>query len=112
MLINNKNNPDNHVKFVLYTGKYPNLCRGTLTLEIDGEIVHFSNSYIHSQYYDGFWRTGGESGFKKDYSDAYVTTGEWIIDVDMLPDKYKKYAAEIDEVFNANVEYGCCGGCL
>ena len=27
-----------------------------------------------------------------------------------LPNKYKKYATEIDRVFNANVEHGCCGG--
>ena len=34
MLINsNKEN----VKFISYTGKYPNLCCGDLTLEIDGE---------------------------------------------------------------------------
>ena len=26
-----------HVKFISYTGKYPNLCSGIITLEIDGE---------------------------------------------------------------------------
>ena len=26
-----------HVKFISYTGKYPNLCGGILTLEIDGK---------------------------------------------------------------------------
>ena len=31
-----------HVKFISYDGKYPNLCRGKLTLEIDGEKVTFS----------------------------------------------------------------------
>jgi hypothetical protein len=55
---------------------------------------------------------GGSCGFMNNYSESFVDQGEWRIDVDRLPDKYKKYAAEIDEVFNANVEYGCCGGCL
>lgn len=30
-----------HIKFVSYTGKYPNLCRRNLTLLIDGETVKF-----------------------------------------------------------------------
>ena len=28
MLINSNNNETNHVKFVSYTGKWPNLCSG------------------------------------------------------------------------------------
>ena len=36
-----------HVEFVNYTGSFPNLCRGVLTLKIDGEIVKFGqNSMI------------------------------------------------------------------
>ena len=34
-----------HVKFISYDGKYPNLCSGRLVLEIDGERVAFSNDY-------------------------------------------------------------------
>ena len=30
-----------HVKFVSYTGEYPILCSGKLTLEIDGVIYTF-----------------------------------------------------------------------
>ena len=29
------------VEFVSYTGEFPNLCRGVLTLRIDGEEVRF-----------------------------------------------------------------------
>ena len=32
-----------HVEFVNYTGSFPNLCRGVLTLNIDGEIVKFGH---------------------------------------------------------------------
>ena len=30
----------------------------------------------------------------------------------VVPNKYKKYAADIDIVFNENVEFGCCRGCF
>ena len=39
MLINRNNNETKHVNFVSYTGSYPNLCRGVLTLEIDGKEI-------------------------------------------------------------------------
>ena len=31
------------VEFVNYNGRYPNLCRGTLTLRINGKIVEWKN---------------------------------------------------------------------
>ena len=42
----------------------------------------------------------------------HVSDGEWSIDVDDLPEQFRKYADEIDEVFNENVPQGCCGGCV
>ena len=30
----------------------------------------------------------------------------------VVPNKYKKCAADIDIVFNENVEFGCCRGCF
>ena len=62
--------------------------------------------------YPPFWHSGGSCGFTDGYGDSYVNQGEWEIDIEELPEELKCYASEIDEVFNANVEEGCCGGCL
>ena len=99
-----------HVKFVSYTGKYPNLCSGILKLKIDEKEVQFGYSYReHSgKLYPPFWESGGSTDWHSDY----VTKGEWIIDVAALPEEYQEYADEIDYIFNKNVPHGCCGGCL
>ncbi len=110
MLINYNNNETNHVKFVSYTGKYPNLCTGDLTLEIDGEIATFGYGFESKKKpkYHRFWSSGG--GLNPNYEGVWQ--GEWQIDVERIPEQFRKYAVEIDEVFNANVEHGCCGGCI
>lgn len=104
------------VEFVSYTGEYPNLCSGVLTLNIDGTEVKFGWDYQRpkecTNYYTPFWHSGGDWGFYNDWSESYVSHHEWIVDKDELPAKYKKYINEIAEVFNANVPHGCCGGCL
>lgn len=107
MVINNYNesNFNKHVKFVAYTGVWPNLCSGVLTLEIDGEEVDFG--YGSKSHYRPFWCSGG--GITADY-DTY--SGEWIIDAELIPYKYQQYAEEISSIFNGNVEHGCCGGCI
>ena len=110
MLMNLEKHIRSHVKFISYTGKFPVLCAGVLTLEIDGDLVTFG--YSHSKevnpQYPPFWRSGGATNYIFDD----IFTKEWIIDVSALPEKYRKYAVEIDEAFNQNVEYGCCGGCI
>lgn len=116
MLINNETYMENNVKFVSYTGKYPNLCRGVLTLEIEGVEWKFGHDYSVGWENDGnhdrFWYSGGECYFTNNYSNSHVSSGEWIIDAHKIPEEIRKYAAEINVVFNDNVEYGCCGGCL
>ena len=94
-----------HVKFISYDGKWPNLCGGELTLEIDGEKVTFG---YQRRMYPPFWTSGG--GINPNYEGSY--SGEWIINVREIPEQYRKYAREIDMVFNENVEWGCCGGCI
>ena len=94
----------NCVKFISYTGEWPNLCRGVLTLEIEGKRVTFG--YADGADYPRFWESGG--GLTSDYRPL---GGPWEIDVQELPEQFRQYAAEIDTVFNSNVEHGCCGGC-
>lgn len=94
MLVNNNTN-SSRVKFISYTGKYPNLCRGTLTLEIDGKQYKFGGN----SDFEEFWRPSGEY------------PSEWEINVNKIPSQFKELAFEIDTVFNENVEWGCCGGC-
>lgn len=101
--------PTNHVKFISYDAPAYALCNGKLKLEIDGEIYEFY--YEHYNSHDGkhfpeFWRSGG--GFDSEYRPH---RGEWIINVENIPEKFQKYALEIDLIFNANVPFGCCGGC-
>ena len=96
-----------HVKFISYMGRFPNMCRGVLTLEIDGKRYTFGCPFGEPHPDFGmFWTSGG------DVSDNdNVQTGEWIINMVLLPMEFHEYADEIDRVFNENVEYGCCGGC-
>ena len=94
------------IKFISYTGKYPNLCSGVLTVDIDGKIVEFGSNF------DKFWTSGGCCGFTDDYDD-YAETGKWEFsynDDKVIPNWIDK--EELLKVFNENVEFGCCGGCL
>lgn len=113
MLINRNNSETGHVKFVSYTGRYPNLCSGDLTLEIDGEIATFGYGFESEDKpkYDKFWGSGGCVSFDEHWN-ANVDEGPWGINVNRLPEQFRKYATEIDEVFNDNVPWGCCGGCI
>ena len=102
-----------HVKFVSYTGRWPNLCSGILTLEIDDERYVFGGvEYNNPTNNPKFWYTTGECGFLGSLDNPYIHEGPWEIDEFELPDSIRRYADEICNVFNQNVERGCCGGCL
>ena len=126
MVINKENkNNEGRVKFISYDGKNPNLCRGVLVLEIDGVQYkfghHFSTCHYNrkmngwvfddedpnNQNYEKFWESGGHASIEKG-----VDFGEWVIDANELDEKFIDLADEIDKVFNENVPWGCCGGCL
>lgn len=112
MVINEKSK-QKHVEFISYTGRWPNLCNGKLTLDINGVIVIFGNKCKYKDVdYPKFWQSSGNAHFNIYTGGSDICTGEWIIDANLLPEQYQQYAREIDEVFNSNVENGCCGGCL
>lgn len=115
MVINRDGNDYSNIEFVSYTGKYPNLCSGVLTLRICGEECVFGHNcedfdcktgLYKDENYDKFWISGGCIG-----GDGVAYRDEWNIICEELPKKYRKYVDEIDRVFNDNVEWGCCGGC-
>ena len=78
------------VEFVSYTGAYPNLCRGVLTLRIDNKEVRFGHDYsIFESWktdgnYDAFWVTGGSCGFYANGED-YIDHDEWQLIESNLP---------------------------
>lgn len=108
-----------NIEFVSYTGKWPNLCSGVLTLRIDGKEVSFghkSGSYdvvndrFNDNNYDSFWGTGG-CIYNRGNWDFEIEKGEWEY-YGNLPEEYEPYANQFMEVMNENVEWGCCGGCI
>lgn len=122
-------NEEKRVKFISYTGRYPNLCSGVLTLEIDGVPYKFGHNYMNRHYdektktwsyadedaerpnFDAFWSSGGSVDADEDWN-WHVYTDEWEIDEESLPEQFWDVADEIDRVINDNIPYGCCGGCI
>lgn len=123
MLINLKTSENvdkkKEIKFISYSGKYPNLCSGALHISVDGEDFFFGYSFNFTKkelegikkIHEPFWSSGGTCGFDSKW-DSHVTRGDWEIDKDSLPEELVPYAEEIDNMFNSNVPSGCCGGCL
>lgn len=85
------------IKFISYDGHWPNLCHGILTLEIDGVVREDFNLC-----------SGGRVWFDDDQR-GRIENGPWIVKV---PGDLKHLQHEIEDVVNANVPYGCCGGCV
>ncbi|GHV48051.1 hypothetical protein FACS189499_06690 [Clostridia bacterium] len=87
------------VKFVSYDGKYPCLCNGVLTIEIDGERFELNNALS----------SGGTCSRQNDYSPTY---GDWTFsEYDELPNKARLYSDVVLQLVNNKVKHGCCGGC-
>lgn len=116
MVVNDIHRDGGSVKFVSYTGRYPTMCRGVLTLEVNGKEYMFGHDYErtdweHDGNHDAFWESGGDAVFNEETQNCDVKFGEWKVLLSKLPDELVPYAYEIDKVINANMEYGCCGGC-
>lgn len=87
------------IKFVSYDGKYPNLCSGTLTIDVDGEKMEIQDALT----------SGGCVWFDDDWNE-HVESGAWA--VNDLPDWAKPHREEIETLVNENIPFGCCGGCI
>ena len=108
-----------NIKFISYDGRWPNLCSGILKLEINGKLWIFDSYYkkpeidedgnIHSSK---FWSSGGSAGVDFSTSESYCYGGPWELDKYEIPDELRDIAQELIDVFNENVPYGCCGGCI
>lgn len=86
------------IKFISYSGCYPALCYGTLTIEVNGTRYELEDC-LHS----GGDITWDDEGIED------IEDGEWRVSV---PDELKAFKEAITEVVNDNVEHGCCGGCV
>lgn len=88
------------IEFVDYTGEYPCLCSGTLTIKVNGK-----------EYEIDHLRSGGYVWFDDNWGD-HVETGPWRIDEDDIPEEIRQYKDEIEDIVNEHVPHGCCGGCI
>lgn len=91
------------IKFVDYTGKYPNLCSGILTIKVDAKQYQIGPYALNS---------GGNCGFYNNYKESYVNKGKWSIDKEDIPEEIVHLKDKIEDLVNDNVSYGCCGSCL
>lgn len=89
-----------NIEFVSYDGKYPNLCGGTLTLRVDGEI--FETWYCLES--GGDWEVDG--------FEEHVFKGPWSLNRWKFDGFSSEELKEIERLVNKNVEWGCCGGCI
>lgn len=115
------------VKFISYDGSYPNLCHGVLVVEINKQLYALT---MCANYYKSracirenqniikligcYFVSGG--GITEDWE---AFEGDWTLDLDdaktLSGVKFpliRDYQKEIEELFNENVEHGCCGGCI
>ena len=114
------------IEFVEYTGSYPNLCRGELYVKIDGVTWHFGGDGVFDEEgnlnktdsygfpcYPRFWESGGCVTFDDNWSEE-VGKGPWELSIyeEEWDDDMKRLLPELLRVFNENVKWGCCGGCV
>ncbi len=116
---------NSNIEFISYTGTYPGLCYGVLTVNVNGKKYEFGG-FKHiplmnkgDDYYPEmlptFWYPGGDCVLDENL-DEHVSKGPWKISTFVNKHDYPKEIWEclndILEVFNKKVPHGCCGGCL
>lgn len=102
--------------FVSYDGKWPNLCSGVLKLKDEnGDTYRFGPDYYsnpENRYYPRFWHSGGCIYSNDDLSDIWATKGLWEFDDFTKNEFLFENQKQLIDIFNENVEMGCCGGCI
>lgn len=102
--------------FVSYDGKWPNLCRGVLKLKDEnGDTYRFGPYYdcdTGNRHYPCFWRSGGCIRSNNDRSDMWAENGPWEFDNFTKNEFLIANKEQLIDIFNENVEMGCCGGCI
>ena len=109
--------PD-EIKFVSYTGRFPHLCSGVLSVLVNGVKFRFGY-FFEDEEKSGpllppFWRSGGSAGVTESL-DEFCNGGEWEMDdpkEEHYPPAVWSALPAILAAMNANVEHGCCGGCI
>jgi hypothetical protein len=88
-----------------YTGKWPTLCSGHLTVTLDGEVYDFGSYVIAS---------GGECLYLHETKSTEIIDGPWFWRHPLqVPDGFPEdRLPELLALINDEVEHGCCGGCL
>jgi hypothetical protein len=86
---------------IKYNGSYPNLCRGKLTVIIDGIVWDFPDYCLES---------GGSVSFDSEWHEV-VSSGNW--DVGKWPDNFPdNVKPAVLSAINEEIPLGCCGGCV
>lgn len=88
-----------------YDGAYPNLCRGKLTVILNGMRHEFPDYCLAS---------GGYVSFDKEWQEE-VGSGSW--NIDNWPESIECNATDelkkkIIDAINDQLPWGCCGGCV
>ena len=110
------------VEFISYSGKYPNLCSGTLVCKINDITTKFgfkayglsSEEREKTHTYPRFWTSGGAAGVNRQTYDSFCTSGPWELSYDKeeYPDYINDCMDDLIDMFNNFVPKGCCGGCI
>lgn len=86
-----------NIEFVSYDGEYPTLCSGTLVIKVNGKEMALNHVMVSGGCYF--------------YNDDDVDQAPWCVSLEKYPE-LMPYEEEIAECVNANIPYGCCGGCI
>lgn len=87
---------------ISYDGKYPNFCRGNLTVHIGTKVWNFPRYCLSS---------GGHIEFDEEISDWKIYYGPWII-CTWPTDFPENLKDAVTNAVNDQIPFGCCGGCI